>query len=200
MPAIKLTYFNLKARAEPARLILAQAGKDYEDNRIPAPWDDIAPWNAMKPNTPFGQLPVLCYDGSEIGQSMTIARFLAKEFGLAGANNVESARMDAVVDAVSEATEKQYIAFLFEKSEEKQKKFSDEALPALFKSLEKQVSGDFMFGSSVSWADIILFHFVDSLPSKDALKDYPKVAAVSKRVGELPNIKKWVETRPETTV
>ena len=35
MPAkIKLTYFNLRGRAEPSRLILAQAGVQYEDHRI----------------------------------------------------------------------------------------------------------------------------------------------------------------------
>jgi hypothetical protein len=31
---IKLSYFNFKARAELSRLILAQAGVDYEDFRI----------------------------------------------------------------------------------------------------------------------------------------------------------------------
>jgi hypothetical protein len=46
---------------------------------------------------------------------MAVARFLAKEFGLAGATNVENGLMDAIVDAVSEATEKQYTAYLFEK-------------------------------------------------------------------------------------
>ncbi len=33
-PTIKLTYFNAKGRAELARMILAQAGADYEDIRI----------------------------------------------------------------------------------------------------------------------------------------------------------------------
>ena len=34
MAKLKLTYFNGKGRAEAARLILAQAGVDYEDDRI----------------------------------------------------------------------------------------------------------------------------------------------------------------------
>jgi hypothetical protein len=46
---------------------------------------------------------------------MAVARFLGREFGLAGATNVENALMDAAVDAISDATEKQYTAYLFEK-------------------------------------------------------------------------------------
>merc|ERR1712211_211149 len=57
---LKLTYFDLRARADPTRLILAQAGVEFEDERLPAPWDDMAPWTAMKPTTPFGVLPILC--------------------------------------------------------------------------------------------------------------------------------------------
>lgn len=46
MPAnIKLTYFNLRGRAEPARLIMAQAGVDYQDNRITS-----EEWAALKPS------------------------------------------------------------------------------------------------------------------------------------------------------
>ena len=40
---MKLIYFNGKGRAEPARLILAQAGVDYEDHRI-----EFADWPALK--------------------------------------------------------------------------------------------------------------------------------------------------------
>ena len=44
MGKMKLTYFNLRARAEIARLILAQAGEDYEDKRI-----EFSDWPALKP-------------------------------------------------------------------------------------------------------------------------------------------------------
>jgi len=204
MPAIKLTYFDLRARGEPARLILAQAGQDYEDARLPAPWDNIAPWQELKPKTPFGQLPVLNFDGVEIAQSMAVARFLGKEFGLGGATNVENGLMDAIVDSISEAIEKQYTAYLFEKDEVKkvelQKKFNEEVLPGLLKNLERALTGDYLVGGKVSWADIVLYHFVKELPAQDALKDAPKVAGVVERVANLPNIKKWVETRPKTSL
>merc|ERR1711982_283411 len=56
MPNVKLTYFNLKARGEPCRLLLAYGGIKYEDERIPPPWDPTSTWASLKPTTPFGQL------------------------------------------------------------------------------------------------------------------------------------------------
>jgi len=47
---------------------------------------------------PLGQMPVLEVDGVKLPQSMTIARFLAKQFGLAGKDNLEQAKVDVVVD------------------------------------------------------------------------------------------------------
>merc|ERR1712062_325444 len=90
---IKLTYFGLRGRAEPARLILAHAGVDYEDDRIKQ--ED---WPQLKPKTTLGTLPILCYNGVEICQSVAIWRFLANEFGLAGKTNLERARADMIVD------------------------------------------------------------------------------------------------------
>ena len=46
--SIKLTYFNLRGRAEPSRLILAQAGVDYEDIRI-----EREDWPKHKPSKLF---------------------------------------------------------------------------------------------------------------------------------------------------
>merc|ERR1712168_181021 len=96
LPTIKLTYFNLRARAEPARLLLAYAGVKYEDIRIPAPWDNPSPWASMKPSTPYGQVPLIQWNGEIIAQSMAIARFLAAEFNLKGKNNLESAEIDEI--------------------------------------------------------------------------------------------------------
>jgi hypothetical protein len=45
----------------------------------------------------------------------------------------------------------------------------------LLLSAEKGLTGDYLVGGKVSWADIILYHFVKELPSQDALKDAPKV-------------------------
>merc|ERR1711971_1203854 len=101
-PKVKLTYFNLRARAETARLLLAYGGIQYEDYRVRATFEHPGEWTEMKPTTPYGGLPLLEWDGVCIAQSMAIARFLAREVGLAGRNSLEAAQVDEVVDAVND--------------------------------------------------------------------------------------------------
>ena len=51
---------------------------------------------------PGGQMPVLEVDGVKLGQSMTIARYLANKFNLAGSTPLEKAQADMIVDCVSD--------------------------------------------------------------------------------------------------
>ena len=57
---------------------------------------------------PLGQLPVLEFDGEVLSQSLTIARFLAKEFGLAGKTNLEQAQADMVIDSGNDLDNSKY--------------------------------------------------------------------------------------------
>ena len=52
-PKLKLTYFNIKARAEPSRLALHIAGIPFEDKRV-----SHEEWPALKATMPLGQIPV----------------------------------------------------------------------------------------------------------------------------------------------
>ncbi|CAF4173550.1 unnamed protein product, partial [Adineta steineri] len=51
-------------------------------------------------------MPVLEVDGVKLPQSMSIARFLAKQFNLAGKDNLEQAKVDTVVDTMIDAMDK----------------------------------------------------------------------------------------------
>ncbi|PIC34831.1 hypothetical protein B9Z55_014369 [Caenorhabditis nigoni] len=79
MPAYKLSYFDVRALAEPARLIFALFDVPFEDHRV-----SVEEWNELKKKTHYGQLPVLEVDGVGIGQSMSITRYLARKFEIAG--------------------------------------------------------------------------------------------------------------------
>ena len=93
MVIYKLKYFNLRGRAELARLILALADQEYEDFRF-----EREQWPEQKANTPFGKAPVLevTENGktTQISQSLAIARFLASRFNLYGKHDLEKAEID----------------------------------------------------------------------------------------------------------
>jgi glutathione S-transferase len=77
---ITLYYFNLMARAEISRMILHYNGAQFEDKRIKYDeWKDFKEKN--KHLLPFGQVPVLDWNGKIIAQGHVIARFLTQQFG-----------------------------------------------------------------------------------------------------------------------
>merc|ERR1719278_2378462 len=94
MGEIKYTYFDLRVKGEPARLLLAYGGVRYTDERVELGWNNPKPWQEMKPGTPWGQLPMLRWKGDTLCQSMAICRFLAREFGVAGRTSMEQAQVD----------------------------------------------------------------------------------------------------------
>lgn len=98
MPHYKLIYFNARGKAEPIRLLFAEANVPYEDIRV-----DQKDWPEMKPSIliainalnfickiykakndfsemPFGQLPVLDIDGKVLPQSRAMIKYLAREY------------------------------------------------------------------------------------------------------------------------
>merc|ERR1712213_4471 len=84
MPMVKLTYFDLEGRGELIRLLLHAGNIDFEDFRF-----GFGEWAKHKPNTPFGSVPVLHWDGEEMAQTMAIVRFVARKVGMAGKTDME---------------------------------------------------------------------------------------------------------------
>lgn len=66
----KLTYFDIRGRAEFIRFLFAASGRTYEDNRITA-----VGWPGLKPNTPFEKLPTL--EITKNGEKIVLAQSLA---------------------------------------------------------------------------------------------------------------------------
>jgi len=207
MPAYKLTYFNIRGKGEIIRLLFAVAGVDYEDERIDR--DDWANQKA-KVNMPFGQLPLLTVEGHTYCQSISIARYLAEKFGLAGGSDIEKLRSDMLVHC----TEDMVMAFLAswkeqdpEKKAQLAKKFTTEQLPVFYGNFEKLLKenkgGDgFFVGDSLTVADLTFYHYVSNLSSdqelKDVLKAHPKLHGLVERVDKHPKVAAWVAKRPVT--
>jgi len=199
MPSYKLCYFNGRGLGEVSRLIFAQAGQEYEDFR----WerDD---WPKHKPNAPTGQGPWLEVDGAKIGQSTAIARYLAKQFDLAGKGDLEQAQVDMVVCCM-EDLRNTLMPIFAEKDEEKQAairaQILAEKLPAAFERLDNLLTGDFFVGNAVTWADLHVAHYLSMLchfKVEGEIEKYSKLRDHKARVEALPNIAAWIAKRPQS--
>ncbi|KAF8366682.1 hypothetical protein PRIPAC_84511 [Pristionchus pacificus] len=195
----KLTYFDLRGRAESIRQVFAYAGVAYEDVRIPR-----AKWPELKPHTPFGQLPLLEVDGAPIAQSAAILRFLGKQFELTGKTPLEEARLDMVVDQIADFTAdiKTYMMVALGFAEgDKEALFKEVFIPNRDKHmalLVKNITGDFILGH-ITWADIHLANTLESMLSKmpDVLDGHPALKAYVHRVHSTPRLKAHLASRPD---
>lgn len=62
---------------------------------------------------PMGQMPVLEVDGHRVHQSISMARYVAKRVGLAGANDWENLIIDTAVDTVNDFRLSEYFSSYF---------------------------------------------------------------------------------------
>ncbi|CAF1313329.1 unnamed protein product [Rotaria sordida] len=203
MSTYKLTYFNARGRAEVCRLIFAAAGQKYEEIRY-----ELHEWPSHKHETPLGHIPVLEYEDVKLPQSVSIARFLAKQFQLAGRDNFEQAKVDAVGDTIGDAMSK-YMSVRFERDEIKRrevtKKFLDEELSKYLQNLEilgKLYSngGPFFVGNQLTWVDLFFYDLGEKLLELDdnSLNNYRWLRQNRAEVEKQPRIVAYLKTRPKT--
>lgn len=93
--AVSLTYFDGRGLGEIPRLLLHEAGVKFEDRRL----KDIA---ALKPELPFGQVPLYQEGDFKLVQSQAIARYIARTHNLYGKDAHEAAQIDSVIDGVND--------------------------------------------------------------------------------------------------
>ncbi|KAF7388382.1 hypothetical protein HZH68_012324 [Vespula germanica] len=200
MPSYKLTYFPVKALAEPIRFIFSYAGVEFEDVRF-----DREDWPKIKPTTPFGQVPMLEVDGKKVNQSTAIARYLAKQHGLAGKNDWEALEIDAIVDTIHDLRAK-IAAHHYEQNAEAKAaklKVANEVVPYFLERLDNQVknNGGYFVGGALSWADftfVALLDYLNFMSKSNIIEKYDNLKALKEKVENIPAIKKWVEKHPES--
>jgi glutathione S-transferase len=203
MSTYKLYYFNGRGRAEVARLIFAAAGEKYEDIRF-----EHEQWPSHKPDMPLGQVPVLEFNGAKLPQTMAIARFLAKQFQLAGKDNFEQAKVDAVGDTISDLI-MAYMPSRTEKDETKKqeltKKFVAEELPKHLKNLEVLgklygSGGRYFVGNNLTWVDLFFYDIGEKILEVDEniFNSYPWLKQNRVEVEKQPRIAEHLKNRPKT--
>ncbi|CAF3641987.1 unnamed protein product [Rotaria sordida] len=205
MSIYKLFYFNLRARAEISRLIFAAAGQKFQDVRY-----ERNEWLSHKNEMPLGQVPVLEFNGTKLPQSLSIARFLAKQFQLAGRDNFEQAKVDAVIDTINDAM----MIFMpirrqedEMKKKELMKKFFADQLPKHLKNLETlgKLYGDggpFFVGNHLTWADLYFYDILETLlyANENCLNNYAWLKQNRVEVEKQPKVAEYLNNRPKSTM
>ncbi|XP_038061212.1 glutathione S-transferase-like isoform X2 [Patiria miniata] len=166
MPCYKVVHFNGRGYAEPTRMLLALVGQEFEDVR-----HSTADWPKLKADVPLQQLPYMEVDGKIIPQSRAMHGFVAREFGLNGANNEETTQIDVVLSTLEDIRVPLGRILYYEKELDEIQK--------------------------ISRADIF-FYVVMETVEEDELKKYPKLSALMKRVAEAPKIAAYLAKRPQT--
>lgn len=195
----RLIYFDAPvSRGEECRLAFHLAGVDFEDVRVKR-----ADWPALKPNTPFGSVPVLELPGKPpLAQSNAILTLIGKKHGLHPKDDFEAARHEAMMAHVEDLRAR--ISPSLWLTDEAEKKKAREALvadyfPAWGANAEKQIGdGPFFGGSAISVVDLKLHMAVrwltsgkiDHVPTT-VFSAFPKLTRVHDAVKDDARIKAW---------
>lgn len=219
-----LKYFDLKGAAETCRILLAIGGEDYDDARYqfdPATFKSPV-FEAAKESgelkVNLNRAPVLVTsDGTTIGQSKAIERYLAKRFGLMGTTPEEEAIIDCIAehcrDVKDAASRKGFSQFARDKTEDEKAiarvEWFDEGLPTMLDKIDdcvKSISTEegCSVGSSISYADVTIWSLLRDCSPSDA-EDTAKAATecktlncIADAVAAHPGVSKWIENRPES--
>jgi glutathione S-transferase len=196
----KLTYFDAPvSRGEECRLALTIAGVDFEDVRIKR-----ADWPALKPKTPFGNMPFLELPGHPpLGQSNAILIYIGRRWGAHPKDEFEAARHEAIIADVEDL--RHQIAHTLRITDEAEKKKAREHLatttiPTWAGFAENQITGDgpFFGGSQLMVADIKIHMIVrwvkggalDHIPTT-TFDAFPKLVRVHDAVRDDARVKAW---------
>ncbi|XP_041486049.1 glutathione S-transferase 1-like [Lytechinus variegatus] len=186
MPSYKLIYFDARARGEPARMLFALKGQEFEDVRFAYGDQEWLKVKGDKARFPLGRLPVLEIDGKILSQSRAVWRYLAREFGYYGNNNKESSAIDeilgvvvdfevAMATAFDEPDADKRVAGLLKLRDTKLKPFYEFFEESLHKS-----GGIYYVGNKLTLADLVIFNIMDffiegAFYIKDYFMPYPSL-------------------------
>jgi glutathione S-transferase len=191
----RLSYFNLRGRAEPIRILFKLANQTFDDKRI-----EFSEWPQLKKTIQFEQLPILeVTENSKvttIAQSNAIIRFLANRLGLSGANEFENAQCDMIAEQIRDVRDSLVVLYRMKDGDEKQQlldKAMSESVPNGYKLvqnvLERSQSG-FLVGDKISYVDVILVLSYDWLRERkdEILSQLPTLKKHHDKICSIPVI------------
>lgn len=234
-PAYRLCYFDIRGLAETSRMLFHMSNTPFTDIRIGMTFESgkIADFSTVQRpdlqrmketgelDSNLGRVPYLEVDGTRFGQSKAIERYLAKQFGYYGANDLEAAIIDQLCESVADFRAAFDAVQRTEGEAEKAaalEKFFAETLPGNMQLLEKSLpaceAGPFLVGNKVSLADVVLYQFCaapgsfnfdniflqKAAEAKASFQSCPRIKAAMEAVENIPELQVYIAARPKAWV
>lgn len=200
-----LIYFAGRGRAEVIRLVLAEAGVDYQEHVVGkgTPPVDGRPtdFEALKATgtLPFDALPVWEEPGGlRLAQSGAIANHIARGHGLRGRTAIEEARCDELLGAVDDVRLelRKLVTVAAEQRGALRAELASVTLPRWLGRLDRlrEANGGgagYAVGASITVADLAFWYLLEMIRDNGfgaAVDRYPALVAFAERVAERPRI------------
>jgi glutathione S-transferase len=194
---IVLHYFDIKGLAEGIRLLFEEAGIEYKEERFTrADWyGSIKEKYQQSGISPYGQVPIVSYNGQHMPQSEAIIRYFANKNGLYGKNDEEQYKCDMIAAGTMD-WRRSYVQLVYSDEFDKNLDlYVSQALAQWISNFEKLLSSvdngeNYFCGRELLFCDLLVFDLLElnlRLAAK-CLDNAPKLAAFHKRVAARPRI------------
>jgi glutathione S-transferase len=194
----KLIYFDAPvSRGEECRLALYLAGIDFEDVRI-----KFDAWPALKPQTPYGAMPVYELPGrTPLAHTNAILLLIGRAHGLHPADEFEAARHEGMMQHVEDlrANVGPTLRMPDDAKQAAREALVAGYLPAWAQAAEKNITGSPFFGGAKIGVVDLKLHMavrwfiggkVDHIPAT-IFAAYPKLLGVHDAVRDHAGVKAW---------
>ncbi|CAK8679044.1 unnamed protein product [Clavelina lepadiformis] len=205
MSKISVGYWDIRALAEPIRLILEYCGADYEDRRYQLrgelPNVDRSDWLVVKfkLGLDFPNLPYLIDGDVKMTQQWAIMKYLARKYGnLIPKTEEETRRCDMTQEDIRDLGSA-FIRLISTPGsfEDAKKNFLEETVPKHLEAFEKFLSDkDWMAGATLTYVDFEICERLDVLTEmqSDCLDKYLNVKKYKERFFALDKIAAYRST------
>ena len=196
MSNVILHYFQGKGLGEQVRLMLWEAGVQYEERYV----DTREKLEALRANNDllFQQLPLLEIDGLKLVQSGAIVRYIARKYNLYGKSAADQVQCDMLADGVKDVLGK-LTGYPFRTDKEAFKAQVRPLIPRYLNCFTNYLSRNnnqemkgFLLGDAITFADITLFDVLERLVEifPDLLSEYPYIESFHVRMLSRDSVKK----------
>uniref|UniRef100_A0A914LSU1 glutathione transferase n=1 Tax=Meloidogyne incognita TaxID=6306 RepID=A0A914LSU1_MELIC len=229
MTNYKLIYFDARGICEPIRLLFHYAHVPFDDVRI-----SRKQWLALKDSTVYGKVPILerigwvitindqalcpnfkqgsnTVDGKPLTYCHTIARYLARQFGLSGRDNWEQAKVDEIsdfhADVAMDLQPYMYVVAGFHQGDKQTLRQAiflpnvEKHFPVYVNLLKLSGSG-FFLPSGITWVDFVIAEYMTTVRhfEPQILDKYPAIIKFVRKVQTQPQIFEYITNREHQPV